>query len=102
MYLLIGLPPLLGVVGDTLPVLPRGEDITKSVERHFVCGLVPHDGGVHIINTASLETCVMVYVVMRIMGSHKSHQVYGGQMMTVERVPGSHSFYGGLEACLIE
>jgi hypothetical protein len=78
--------PMYGVVGDILPVMPRGRTLDEFLERNYGQDAEIHDGVIKITNITSLETRAIAAAVVQIMGSHGPHRVSSGQIMTVERV----------------
>jgi hypothetical protein len=84
-YFLTGLP-IYGVVGDILPMLPRGLSLKEFIDRHCTRGSQVHDGLISIRDIARLETRAVATAIVRILGSHAPHRVFGVQMMIVERV----------------
>ena len=67
-YFLTGLPPL-GMVGNTQPMLPRGQNIMEFGECHFRPSLHVKGTQIPIGDLERLETHVVVAAVLRILGN---------------------------------
>ena len=98
-YFLIGLPPL-GMVGNTQPVLPRGQNIMQFVEQHCQPGFRVKGTRIMIGDLERLETWAVAAAVLQILGSQAFHHITGGQTMIVESVL-SGTYYGWAQMMLV-
>ena len=77
LYFLTGLPPL-GMVGNTQPVLLRGQNIMEFVERHCRPGLQVKGTWILIVDLKRLETRAVATTMLRILGNQALHHITGG------------------------
>ena len=98
-YFLTGLPPL-GMVGNTQPMLPRGQNIIEFVKHHYQLGLHVKGTQIPIRDLERLETRVVATSVLWILGNQVLHHITRGQMMLVESVL-SGTYYGWAQIMLL-
>ena len=77
LYFLTSLPPL-GMVGNTQPVLPWGQNIMEFVERHCRSGLQVKGTRIPIGDLERLETRAVAIAVLWILGNQVLHHITRG------------------------
>ena len=98
-YFLTSLPPL-GMVGNTQPVLPKGQNIIEFLECHCRPGLQFKGTWIPIGDLERLDTRVVAAAVLWILGNQELHHITGGQMMLLESVL-SGNYYGWAQMMLL-
>ena len=76
---------MLGVVGDLAPVLSRGETLEELCDQHCYATMYVHGSYILMCDIEDLSTWVVVTLLLRILGSTKSHKISGGKLQLVER-----------------
>ena len=76
-YFITGLP-ILGVVGDLAPILSRGETLEDLCDRHCYATAYVHDSYILMCDIKDLSTQTVGTLLQHILGSTRSHNIYGG------------------------
>ena len=92
--------PMLGVVGDLVPVLSRGETLEELCDRH--CYLITYVRGSHILmcDIEDFLTRAIATMVLCILGSTGSHKISGGKLQMVEHAMRG-TYYGWAQMYLL-
>ena len=80
--------PILGVVGDLVPVLSQGETLEDLCDRNYYATTYVHDSYILMCDIKELSTRAVGTLVQHILGSTGSHKISGGQLQLVEHVIG--------------
>ena len=76
-YFLTGLP-MLGVVGDLAPVLSWGQTLEELCDWHYYATVYVCGSYILMCDIEYLSTWEIVTLLLRILGSTRSHKISGG------------------------